>query len=167
MSPRSQQEIQSSEKRLEQRPKTERAKSVADYFTECGLEIAWEESGAKARWKKLVWNIPFNGICALENLDTQEVLKQPHLRERILGLMREVCLGAAAYGFPLPLDFAEKMISATETMAAYHPSMAWDAMDHRPLEWQAIHGDTLNAMNEVGIAAPLLTALTERLKLFK
>jgi ketopantoate reductase len=59
------------------------------------------------------------------------------------------------------------MISATETMAAYHPSMAWDAMDHRPLERQAIHGDTLNAMNEVGIAAPLLTALTERLKLFK
>ncbi|MEM9081591.1 MAG: 2-dehydropantoate 2-reductase, partial [Verrucomicrobiota bacterium] len=31
------------------------------------------EDLALAQWQKLVWNVPFNGLCVLEDVDTQEI----------------------------------------------------------------------------------------------
>lgn len=145
----------------------ERSRAVAQAFRAAGVEIALEESGGAARWKKLVWNVPFNGLCALEGCDTPGVLERRALREQALGLMREVCAGAAACGYPLPSTFPEKMLAATESMTPYRPSMALDALAGRPLEWRAIHEAPLKAMERAGVDAPLLAGLVARLAAFR
>ncbi|MCR5455186.1 MAG: 2-dehydropantoate 2-reductase, partial [Bacteroidales bacterium] len=56
-------------------------------FTEAGVE-AHEVEYQEARWKKAVWNMPFNGMSVTEDANTQELLARcPQL---IYNQMREV-----------------------------------------------------------------------------
>jgi 2-dehydropantoate 2-reductase len=116
----------------------------------------------KARWEKLVWNIPFNGLCALTGLPTGDLLAHPPTRTEIRALMTEVIAGGNAQGFKVPIDgpvFIERMIELTEGMGAYQPSMMIDRLEGRPLEIEAIYGIPLRHAREKGVDMPRVRML--------
>jgi len=79
------------------------------------------------RWRKLVWNIPFNGLSILGGgLDTSAILADVALRRVTLALMDEVIFAANKCGYPLPGAAAIEQIKRTETMGAYKPSTLLD-----------------------------------------
>ncbi len=45
------------------------------------------------RWRKLVWNIPFNGLSVVLDAGTDEMLADPVARSRARALMDEVVIG--------------------------------------------------------------------------
>ena len=97
---------------------------------------------ARAHWEKLVWNIPFNGLCALTGLPTDRLLNCPETRELIADLMQEVIDAANRQGFSQPLEgpaFIARMLQVTEGMGAYRPSMMVDRQQAAPLELDAIY----------------------------
>lgn len=78
------------------------ADSVLRLFQSCGIDAMLLPDLGLARWRKLVWNIPFNGLSiAAGGIDTRQILADPELRRRTIRLMHEVIASAAAHGFEI------------------------------------------------------------------
>ena len=150
------------------RKNSEGFQEVAEMFIAAGIPCEICSDLIRMRWEKLVWNIPFNGLCALTGLPTDQLLEVPILRREIVAMMHEVI--AAANGQSLqepipPASFIDRMITATAGMGAYQPSMMIDRLNGRPLELEAIYGIPLERaaaqglpMVRVGLLHALLSA---------
>lgn len=138
---------------------TPEMRAVAEDFQAAGVDVRLLEDWRNARWRKLVWNIPFNGMCALTGRNTSALLKDPSTRNRISVLMDEVIAGAAACGCVLPAGFRDRMLADTEKMIAYKPSMQLDREAGRPMELDAIYAKPLRAIAAAGGSAPAMQAL--------
>lgn len=118
------------------------AAEVSDLFNRCGIECELAESIPAVRWKKLVWNIPFNGLAILGGgIDTAQILADPALALLARTLMREVMGVSATLGHPLPDGLVDDQIERTVTMAAYRPSSMIDFVEGREVEVEAIWGE--------------------------
>ena len=104
---------------------------IAD-FIEAGIKTAEIEYN-EARWKKAVWNMPFNGMTVVMNAQTNELLAHPATMQLIRRQMLEVIGAAKALGVKnIDESFADKMIENTLNMTPYSPSMKLD-YDFRPM----------------------------------
>jgi 2-dehydropantoate 2-reductase len=106
------------------------------------------------RWRKLVWNIPFNGLSVVLDAGTDEMLADPLARARARALMDEVVTAAAACGHGFDRSFADRMMADTETMTPYRTSMKLDHDAGRPLELDAIYAAPIAAARAAG--APMV-----------
>ena len=95
---------------------------------------------SKVRWEKLVWNIPFNGLCALLQQTVDRLLTVAATRQSLREIMIEVITAANAQGLssPIPETFADNMLLFTDAMGVYKPSMQLDREEGRQLETAAI-----------------------------
>ena len=112
-----------------------------------------------ARWRKLLWNVPFSGLTALLGAGTDELLTRESWRALAISLMEEVVAAAQACGASLGADDLDATLRRTEAMVPYLSSMAHDLAAGRPLEHNAIHGAAVQAGNEQGVAMPRVEAL--------
>lgn len=131
----------------------------AALFHAAGIESVAMDNLDKARWQKLVWNVPYNGLSVLLNASTTPLMADPDSRELIQGLMAEVVQGAEACGHALPAGYAEQLFKVTGHMPDYRPSMHHDFVEKRPLELEAIYAKPLAAALAAGCDMPKIRAL--------
>ena len=93
----------------------------------------------KARWQKLVWNIPYNGMTVVLNATTDQLMKNESTRRLLHDMMLEVIRGAGACGISIKESFADKMLEMTDGMTPYAPSMKLDYDFQRPMEIEYIY----------------------------
>jgi len=137
--------------------------AIADDFKRAGIPIVLEDDLVLARWKKLVWNIPYNGMCVIEGCTTDVLMAAAKTRARCEAIMREVLAIAAAQGRQIHPSFVEAMLADTAKMAPYKPSMLLDYERRQPLELEAIYRRPLAAAAAAGIPCPEIAALHARL----
>ncbi len=133
---------------------TPRAENIAAMFNRAKVACQAVKDLKKIRWEKLVWNIPFNGLCALTGKTTDLLLAHPPTRALIGELMDEVVAGANAQNLTSPIDgkaFGAHMIKLTEGMDDYHPSMMIDRLQGQPLELKAIYAIPLGQAAARGV----------------
>ena len=136
------------------------AEMLAKIFRESGIEASAVENLLCERWRKLVWNIPFNGLSvARGGIAVDRILADPGLLEEALGLMREVIAVAAAEGCKIGGGFIDFQIERTRKMGAYKPSTLIDWEAGRELEIEPIWGEPLRRAAAAGVAVPRLQAL--------
>jgi 2-dehydropantoate 2-reductase len=134
-------------------------------FKRCGVVCRVVEDLARERWRKLVWNIPFNGLSVTAGgIDTGAILANDELRMETLGLMDEVIAAAGKCGHFLPTAEALKQLNATRDMGAYKTSSLIDFEQHKPLELEAIWGEPLQRGRAAGASMPRLERLYARLQ---
>lgn len=136
----------------------------AELFRSAGLESVAMVDLQQARWQKLVWNVPYNGLSVLLGAGTTRLMANADSRALILELMREVVQGAAACGQVLPEGYPEKLLATTERMPDYLPSMYHDFQHKRPLELQAIYAAPLAAAAAAGCELPKMRMLHQALR---
>jgi 2-dehydropantoate 2-reductase len=119
----------------------------------------------EARWKKAVWNMPFNGMTVALKTQTDLLLKNPDTRKLIYDQMMEV-IGAAQHLGVKHLDatFADKMMAMTDSMVPYSPSMRLDYDFGRRMEIYYLYTRPLAIAREAGFAMPKLEMLEAELK---
>jgi 2-dehydropantoate 2-reductase len=100
------------------RPPLDRTRQLVKEFNDAGIETHLAEDLAGERWRKLVWNVPFNGLCTLENCAVDHVLSDPGLFAICRELMDEVRAIASAEGHDIPAAYAEHQISRTRPIPA-------------------------------------------------
>ncbi|AEA83950.1 putative 2-dehydropantoate 2-reductase [Stutzerimonas sp. Brlt_13] len=127
---------------------------MVEMFRRAGVDSSPMPSLAQARWMKLVWNVPFNGLSALLDAGTESLLASDDTRAQIKAIMQEVCAAAQALGCALPEDFPEKLLMGTARMPDYLPSMYHDRLHNRPMELEAIYAAPLAAAAQQGISMP-------------
>jgi 2-dehydropantoate 2-reductase len=146
------------------RPSQLRTHKVAETFQRCGVICSVVENLALERWRKLVWNIPFNGLSiASGGIDTAAILSDDRLRADCIALMKEVILAAGKCGFVIVDGVVAEEIKRTESMGAYKPSTLIDFEAKRPLEIESIWGEPLRRAEAAGAKVPRLKELYARL----
>ncbi len=136
-----------------------RAEKIAALFTEAGIPCRAVGHFEEAVWKKLVWNIPFSGLCVAANCPTDHILADAELKAQVITLMQEVCAVAAVHGCAIPESFLDEQIAATEKLGAYKPSALVDFEKRRPLEVDSIWGEPLRRARAHGVPVPQLELL--------
>jgi 2-dehydropantoate 2-reductase len=133
--------------------------ALAEVFRGAGIRVECLGDLFLARCRKLVWNVPFNGLSVVLRADTDALLAHPPTRALVGRLMDEVQALARAHGRRIEPSFVEQMVSNTERMVPYATSMKLDLEAGRPLEVEAILGNPLRAAQAVGCDLPALAAL--------
>lgn len=133
-------------------------------FHTAGLQVA-EVPYEEARWKKAVWNMPFNGMTVALETSTDRLLKNPATRQLIYDQMMEVVGAANALGITaLTSDFADQMMRMTDEMVPYSPSMKLDFDFHRPMEIYYLYTRPIEEARKAGFDMPKLAMLEAELK---
>ncbi len=120
--------------------------AIASDFEGAGIPAQRVENLVTGRWRKLVWNIPYNGLSVVLDAGTDEIMADQSTRGLVEDLMIEVLMAAAACGHRIEPDFIDYMLRLTDKMKPYKTSMKLDHEAGRPLELDAIY------------AAPVATA---------
>ncbi len=141
-----------------------RLQAMLDEFNAAGIKAGLVEY-QEARWKKAVWNMPFNGMTVALNTQTDLLLKNPATRQLIYDQMMEV-IGAARHLGVTGLDasFADLMIQMTDEMTPYSPSMKLDFDFHRAMEIHYLYTRPIEMAREAGFRMPKLEMLEAELK---
>ena len=129
------------------------------------VEIRPEPSLLKARWEKLGWNVPFNGLCVIAGgVATDQVIHDSALKEAAHQIMREVVAAGnadlAAHGESALIDADElchRYLTQTAGMGAYRPSTVIDYNEGRPLEVGAIFQQPVERAMELGVPCPWMS----------
>jgi 2-dehydropantoate 2-reductase len=104
-----------------------------------------------ARWQKLVWNIPFNGLSVVLDARTDALMSDSAAVSVITALMGEVVAAAAADGRAMEPDLIDGLLDGTRAMRSYAPSMQLDYAHRRPLEIAAMYRAPLTRAARVGV----------------
>lgn len=134
---------------------SEKARELSELFAKAGIKTRAFDTAEQIQWYKLVWNIPFNGLClALGGISIAELYQNPENVARARRIMEEVVQAAKARGYTLPDDLVEFHLSRTESMGSFIPSSAVDYNAGRPIEYTAIWGDPLAKAHQAGASLP-------------
>ena len=138
--------------------------AVVSEFREAGIETGLVEYH-EARWKKAVWNMPFNGMTVALHAQTDELLKHPATRQLIREQRMEVVGAARALGVNgVDEAFVDKMIQMTDEMTPYSPSMRLDYDFHRRMEIYYLYTRPIETARKAGFRMSKLEMLEAELK---
>ena len=142
----------------------QRFQQLVDDFRAAGIGAA-SVGYLEARWKKAVWNMPFNGMTVALNTTTNRLLSCDATRRLIYDQMLEVIGAANALGVNnIDPSFADKMIANTVKMPPYSPSMKLDYDFRRPMEIEYLYSRPIAEAKAAGFAMPKLEMLEAELK---
>ena len=130
-----------------------------ELFRAAGIDSQAMPNLHQARWQKLIWNIPYNGLSVLLGAGTTALMADADSRALIQALMAEVVQGAKACGQDVAPGYADFLFTMTEKLPDYWPSMYHDFLHKRPLELEAIYARPLAAAKAAGCELPRIEAL--------
>ncbi len=147
-------------------------KAIAQDFHNGRVSVDLADDLRLVRWRKLVWNVPFNGLSVVMNATTAEMMTDPNIRQLAEDLMVEVVEAARhdgealspGQGRHLPAELIAQMLAHTEQMKPYRTSMKIDFDQGRLLEVEAIFGNPLRAAQAAGAGLPRVEMLYHQLK---
>ena len=137
---------------------------LCELVRQSGIECTAAENIVTERWKKCVWNAPFNPLSVLSGgLPTLDILQSQEAFVRTI--MLEICRIAEAVGHRLPDNIVDVNIENTYTMPPYKTSMLLDYENGQPMETEAIIGNAVRAGKRLGISSPHLESVYALMKL--
>ncbi|MHC4257137.1 MAG: putative 2-dehydropantoate 2-reductase [Planctomycetota bacterium] len=148
-----------------QRPPDDALRTFAGMMQDAGVECTAVDDLALARWKKLIWNVPFNGLSALLDLTVDKIIQDAQLQQRSWRLMKEVQAAAKADKLNIDNGFLEHMMDLTVKMKPYNTSMHLDRQHGNPMELEAIIGEPLRRGQQHGLHLPEMQNLYSGLKI--
>ncbi len=141
------------------RPISPRVRAIADAFRSVNVDANPVDNLECERWRKLLWNAPFNGLSVAAGADVAKVLADPALCGEARALMDELLDAARRLGHDIPDAFADWQIERSHAFGAYKPSSMIDHEQGRPVEVDAIWGEPLRQGLAAGAKMPRLTRL--------
>jgi 2-dehydropantoate 2-reductase len=135
------------------------ARTVADLIASSGLKAEGFDDLRPAQWSKLIFNATVNAVAALTGLPHDFHFAEGRLGDLVHGLVDEGKAVAAGAGVELWEDPWEMNVLATQRGHRHSPSMLEDVKARRPTEIELITGSLVREAEQLGVPAPLHTAL--------
>lgn len=129
---------------------TERMQRLTADFTQARINMQPTEDLRTMRWKKLMWNIPYNGLSVILQADTRQIMTDAQSSLLAEELMNEVRDAAAACGKTIESSHISRMLDDTRKMVPYDSSMLVDFRQGRTMEVESIVGNPLRASLAAG-----------------
>lgn len=139
------------------------------------VETTFEKSLLKGRWKKMVWNLPFNGISvAMGGITIDKVVQDPGLRQLAEKIMDETnAIANADLEFHEeafePLGDLEKtqMMALSDGMGPYKTSTMLDFVHRRSMEVKYIFRKPVERAKTLGIPTPYLETIVTQIEAYQ
>ncbi|MEO1614262.1 MAG: putative 2-dehydropantoate 2-reductase [Planctomycetota bacterium] len=142
----------------------ELAKEIESEFNAAGIEAQMSDDLSTVRWRKLMWNIPFNGLSVALDASTDRLIASEDSVTLIRDIITEVHHAGTHCGASIGEEWIEKTIDHTRTMVPYDSSMRLDYLAGRPMELDAILSNPLQAAKAAGIKMPKTEMLLQVLR---
>ncbi|MDH6307782.1 2-dehydropantoate 2-reductase [Dysgonomonas sp. PFB1-18] len=139
---------------------------ISKDFIQAGVEVQVLQLD-KARWMKLVWNIPYNGMTVVMNASTDQLMSNPDMEILLHEIMLEVIGGANSVAdgrFTIPDSYADSILEMTRHMVPYSPSMKLDYDNKRPLEIEYIYSRPIEQARKSGFDMVRVSMLEKQLR---
>ncbi|XYH97439.1 ketopantoate reductase family protein [Sorangium sp. So ce1128] len=135
-----------------------RVDAVAALLERAGIPVRRGASYRAMLWEKMVWNAPFNAICALTDQRAGVVVEQ--MEDLAREAMLEVIAVARAEGAEIPVGIADAMIALTRAeFPLTEPSMLQDVRAGRETEVDILQGAVVERGRQAGVDTPVLRTL--------
>ena len=145
-------------------PPEELMKQIHQDFCNSQIECHLTDDLTATRWRKLMWNIPFNGLSVILNASTDAIMADPNSRDLAKRISEEVRQSAGHCGSQIDPSYVDWVIDHTDDMVPYDSSMRLDFLHGRPMEVDVIYGNALRAAERNGFDAPVQKTMYQRLK---
>lgn len=139
------------------------------------VEASFESSLLRGRWKKMVWNLPFNGISvAMGGITIDKVVEDPGLRQLAVKIMDETnaianadlkCNGEKVE--PLDESVKDQMLTLSDGMGPYKTSTMLDFVNRRSMEVKYIFRKPLERAKALGIPTPYLETIVIQIEAYQ
>ncbi len=107
-------------------------------------------------WQKLLWNAPFNAICALTRLSAGRVMQAPELAGLVERAMHEVIAVARAEGVDVSEAAIAPLLGFTRAVLGdVVPSMLQDVLAGRSTEADALQGAVVARADKHALEVPI------------
>lgn len=138
-------------------------------FTGAGIPCRITDNIAAELWTKLVMNCAYNAVSALTRSHYLAITENPLTRTVMKELIREVVAVASASGISIasPDELFEAALKLGGAMATATSSTEQDIARGRPTEIDSLNGYVARRGEELGIPAPINTALHALVKLLE
>ncbi len=139
---------------------SDKAKLISDIFNYSGIKCNVSGDVAASRWKKLLWNAPFNPLSVIAGgIDTRTMLENTLMRNLVKNVMTEVVMLSKADSHPLSDEMIKQTIEDTLKMKPYKTSMLLDFENRRSMEVDAILGNAVKIAAKYSVDTPCLNSL--------
>jgi 2-dehydropantoate 2-reductase len=134
----------------------ERVERLAQALTTPGFQCDARRDLARVLWTKLLWNAPFNAVCAITGRTAGEVLAIPELERLVRAAMLEVVAVAKAESVKLEATTIDATLDGTRShFAGTVPSMLQDVRAGRATEARALQGAVVVRGARRGVPTPI------------
>ena len=148
-----------------------------DLWKDCKpIEHVYDEDLTRARWSKMCWNLPFNGISvAMGGITIDLVVGDPGLKRLAYAVIDETIAAANADLESKGADPStflgetekEAMMELSCTMGPYKPSTMLDFTNRRPMEVKYLFRKPLDRANQLNCPVPHLETLVTQIEAFQ
>lgn len=145
-------------------PEEERLQTIQRDLSASGIECHLTNDLTTARWRKLMWNIPFNGLSVILDASTDVIMGDADSRNLARRVSEEVRQTACKCGSNIEPEFVDWVIDHTDEMVPYDSSMRLDFRNGRAIEVEAIYGNAMRHACRHGVETPILKTLYQQLK---
>lgn len=137
---------------------------MMDEFSASGIKAKTEDY-ERMRWKKAIWNMPFNGMTAAMRAETAgSLIANSSMAELIGRMMAEIIRAAQACGAEgIDRRYAQQMIEMTRVMPHFASSMKFDLDHNRPMELYYLYRRPIEEARKHGCEMPLISMLAAEL----
>ena len=143
---------------------SQRLNTVVELFSRSGL-IADAADLRREIWRKLSGNASGGTIAALTRLSPTDLGAIPELQQISAGILRETLEVAAALGWDLRSELnAGEGAPRAGSRPRFRPSMLQDALGGRPIEVEALIGQTQAFAREAGVPVPFINSIVPLLR---
>ena len=125
--------------------------------------VVVSNSYKEIRWHKLLWNVPFASLSIIYDKDTQTLASMQPFVSIVRNLINEVIEVAAADGVKITNAYSEKMLTATQKVKNYYPSMYRDYVQGKAIEKEYIIDNVLKIARKHDINTPMLNLIESNL----
>jgi len=142
---------------------------LKDLFYGSKVKVMAADNLRMARWEKLCWNVPFNGLAvAMGGIAVDKIVGDSDMRALAHKLMNEVItaanLDAESHNVPAEFhldreDIIARMFALTDTMGDYKPSTMVDLVEQRKMEVEYLFEKPLHTAHKLTGDFPHLESL--------
>ncbi len=140
-----------------------RAQEICADLVSARIDASTTDDLWTTRWRKLMWNIPFNGLSVALNASTRDIIDDAAAAPLAESIIREVHAAATKCGAVIPAEAIAATMDHTRDMVPYDSSMRLDFLARRPIELEAIFGNPLRAAERHGAQMPRVEMLYREL----
>lgn len=137
---------------------------VSSLLKKAGIEVHVSNHIAEIKWKKLLWNVTFNPLTALLEIQVGEILDDGDLKNTAIDICKEATSVARRIGIEIDDRFYEQILAQGSLARNHQTSMLQDKLNGKRMEVESICGFIVKKGRELNVETPILETIYHLLK---